>query len=59
MQDLKAIACPTAAVCEAVGGGGSGATILRSTDGGNAWASQSLPSGVSELTGVACASTRV
>jgi photosystem II stability/assembly factor-like uncharacterized protein len=51
---LTGIACPTTAVCEAVGDGPSAAAIVGTTDGGSGWSSQVAPPGIQQLFGIAC-----
>lgn len=60
---LAAIACPSATVCTAVGGGadssGQGFVpgALVTTDGGQRWSAETLPSSLGLVSGVACPST--
>lgn len=61
VASLEGIACPTTAVCVAVGGQSTGgAVVLRTSNGGASWTRQSLPSGASGwLFSVACPTTTV
>jgi len=55
---LVGISCPSTADCWAVGGDGllGHGIVLATTDGGEAWNTQTLPAGVSFLDGVSCPS---
>jgi len=53
---VETVACPTTSMCVA---GGQGAVALRSTDGGRSWVGETLPSGVTSLTGIVCPSKSV
>ena len=57
---LSAVSCATETMCIAVGTNSlANPTLYQSTDGGQSWFddSQSLPSGVSSLSGISCVST--
>lgn len=55
-----AVSCANSTVCTLVGApvDGSGAVILRTTDGGSTWHRQSPPAGISGLTAVSCPTTK-
>ena len=65
VQTLHAVTCPTARRCWAVGttlataSAPAGAALTATTDGGATWTVETVPSAVSYLSAVACASTRV
>ena len=64
IQSLRAVTCPTARRCWAVGStfatssAPAVATLVTTADGGATWRVQSLPPGLGYLSGIACASTR-
>jgi len=55
---MSALSCPTAAVCEATGELNGQPLIAGSSDGGELWEPQALPTGTSEISDVACPATR-
>ncbi len=57
--DLSGVACPSTKVCFAVGLASSlsGGILLKTSNGGASWGSESVPAGTGRLTEVACAST--
>ena len=46
----SSVVCPSASVCEAVGGPG----IMGTTDGGSTWNPQLPPQGITQLSGLVC-----
>lgn len=64
IQSLRAVTCPTAQRCWAVGSttptttAPSGPTIVGSTDGGATWTAETVPATVGYLSAIACASVR-
>jgi hypothetical protein len=64
VHTLRAVTCPTARRCWAVGStlatasSPAGAALVATTDGGATWTAETVPPTVSYLSAVACASTR-
>ena len=57
---LNDVDCPSATVCFAVGGTSSASTVIASTNGGSAWAAQTVPASDNvALNSIACPSTTV
>ncbi len=52
---LKAVSCPAASDCYAVGGVGTSGTIVATTNGGATWTPQSIPNG-DAVSSIACPS---
>ena len=68
VSSLTSVSCFSASVCMAAGGltdatsavGPTGpGVVVRSSDGGATWATESLPAGVGALSAISCASTSV
>ena len=59
-NSLSDIACTSTSDCLAVGDVGSVSTsaiILATSDGGSTWVGDTIPTGITRLTGIACSST--
>ena len=57
-DEFGSVSCGSATTCTAVGEGlfvGNGSTIASTTDGGVTWTQESVPAGITDLSGVSCA----